>query len=141
MIHVLTNALALAPAAANARPSQQVSNLQTIITQVEHFYGEGWHTILWAVGLIAALLGVIAPMLIYLIEWKTFHKKIKKAQRKAHDETEDAKRQTAEVRKEASESIKQQQTAMTALIKQEANKAKRATVKCCGQKIFRRLIF
>lgn len=41
---------------------QDIQNLKCIITQVEHFYGDGWNTMLWEVGLIVGALGVVFPI-------------------------------------------------------------------------------
>ncbi len=59
MLHAVANALALAPVIHRAPP--EIANLQTIINQVQEFYGEGWHTILWEVALITGVLGILAP--------------------------------------------------------------------------------
>ena len=90
MVNALINALALAPAAATTGPSQQISNLQTIINQVEHFYGEGWHTILWGVGLIVGALGVLAPLYINYDARKLMEQQIANARRDAKIQTENA---------------------------------------------------
>ncbi len=70
MIHALANALALLPT--TTQQSQQTQQLNAILQQVQHFYGEGWHSlqasnalmgllITTALVLIAGLLGGLLP--------------------------------------------------------------------------------
>ncbi len=126
-MHALTNALALLPA--TTQQSQQTQQLDAILQQVQHFYGEGWNSLQASNALMGLLLSAVFAVAVGMVyfETKKIRKKIKKARNAAHEETEAAIRQIEKARQEASESIKQQQTEMTALIKQEASKAKNAS--------------
>ena len=57
-------------------------SLHFIIQQVEHFYGEGWNTLLWEVGLITAALGVVAPLVIGWNRTRTLRRAIDAAERR-----------------------------------------------------------
>lgn len=57
-------------------------SLRFIIQQVEHFYGEGWNTLLWEVGLITAALGVVAPLVIGWNRTRTLRKAIDAAEKR-----------------------------------------------------------
>ncbi|MGC9261042.1 MAG: hypothetical protein ACP5I8_13335 [Phycisphaerae bacterium] len=86
MLHAIPNTLAFTPIIHRAPP--EITNLQTIINQVQEFYGKGWDTILWEVGLIVVLitgvLGVLAPLIINSQMEKRLERKISRAQRRAN---------------------------------------------------------
>lgn len=75
MIHTLINALALTPGTATSGASQHIHDLNTILNQVEKFYGQGWHslertnTIIFAVAaafitVLGVVLGAFVPLYI-----------------------------------------------------------------------------
>ncbi len=106
MIHALINALALAPA--TTKPSRQIQNLDTIIQHVQHFYGQGWCSLQASNALMGLILTTVFVLIVgwVFFDTKALRKKIKKA------------------RKEASESIKQKETELTARIEKEVEKMK-----------------
>ena len=69
MLHALINALALLPA--TTQQSQQTQQLNAILQQVQHFYGDGWHSLqtstdflMLAMVTITGVVAVLAPILI-----------------------------------------------------------------------------
>lgn len=85
------------------RLTPRANDLQAIIDQVEKFYGRGWDTVLWEVGLIVAvavglpgfIFGVIAPLWIN-----------GRAERRLRKEIEETKELTAKARAAAEHEIK-----------------------------------
>lgn len=100
MLHAIANALALAPVIHRAPP--EITNLQTIIDEVQEFYGKGWDTILWEVGLIVVLvtsvMGVLAPLIINSQMEKRLGRKISRAQQLAREIREEAQRENKNVK-------------------------------------------
>lgn len=60
MTSMLSQLASLTAAIATATAPAGTHNLHYITQQVEHFYGDGWHTLLWEVGLITATLNEIS---------------------------------------------------------------------------------
>lgn len=99
MIHALTNALAMAPGTATSGPSQHIHDLNTILNQVEKFYGQGWHSLsmenaaIFAVAaavitVIGVVVGALVPILINNRAEKKMLHEIALAQRRARINTE-----------------------------------------------------
>lgn len=99
MILALINALAMAPGTATSGPSQHIHDLNTILNQVEKFYGQGWHSLsmenaaIFAVAaavitVIGVVVGALVPILINNRAEKRMLRQIALAQRKARVNTE-----------------------------------------------------
>ena len=120
MINALINALALAPAAATTGPSQHIQDLNSILNQVEKFYGQGWSSLEASnelmVTVIAGTLGIIMPILIGLFEFARFRNEIATVQTEAREQIATAKAEAHELTKTArAEASKQTNAATTAL--------------------------
>jgi|GEM_PF-6105438 len=113
------------------KQSQHAQDLKTIISQVEHFYGEGWHTILWQVGLIVGALGVLAPLYINYDARKRMEQQIAKARRDAKAQTDTARdamaKKISEVRETLSKDIGELETRANKKIDEAVEKAGRST--------------
>lgn len=79
-------------------PPTSLNDLRYITQQVEHFYGEGWNTVLWEVGLITTALGVVFPVLVNLIERQTLMRRIANAEKRLRAIEENFRRETNKIK-------------------------------------------
>lgn len=122
MLHALINARP--PLLATTQQSQQAQQLQVILQQVEHFYGEGWHSmeasnalmgvVITAVLLvIAGVLGVVVPYLINTNAEKQMKKRIKNAQADLKSQLELMKSELGAIKKKIENSMENTMKQMT----------------------------
>ncbi len=100
MTSMLSELASLTAAIATATAPAGAHNLHYITQQVEHFYGDGWHTLLWEVGLITATLGVLAPVLINWNKTRVFKQRIVKAETRLRTIEDSFRRETEEIKRD-----------------------------------------
>ncbi len=100
MTSMLSQLASLTAAIATATAPAGTHNLHYITQQVEHFYGDGWHTLLWEVGLITATLGVLAPVLINWNKTRVFKQRIVKAETRLRTIEDSFRRETEEIKRD-----------------------------------------
>ena len=100
MTSTLNQLASLTAAIATATAPTGTHDLHYITQQVEHFYGDGWHTLLWEVGLITATLGVVAPVLLNWNKTRAFKQRIVKAENRLKTIEDSFRRETEEIKRD-----------------------------------------